>query len=42
MTFFLTSKDSKRRLAEAQNARNNRLEILKAWSQGQVSRRDLL
>ena len=42
MSFFLSSKDSKRRLKEAENARKNRLEILKAWSQGQISRRDLL
>jgi len=27
---------------EAENARRNRAEILKAWSQGQVSRRDLI
>src|SRR6185295_2952958 len=42
MSFFLSEKSSKRRLKEAENARKNRLEILKAWSQGQVSRRDLL
>ncbi len=42
MSFFLSRKDSKRRLKEAENARKNRLEILKAWSQGQISRRDLL
>jgi hypothetical protein len=42
MSFFLTSKASKRRLKEAEDARKNRLEILKAWSQGQVSRRDLM
>jgi FtsP/CotA-like multicopper oxidase with cupredoxin domain len=42
MSFFLSSKDSKKRLKEAENARKNRLEILKAWSQGQISRRDLL
>jgi len=33
---------SSRRLREAENARRNRQEILKAWSQGQISRRDLL
>ena len=42
MSFFLTGKTSKRRLKEAEDARRNRLEILKAWSQGQISRRDLL
>jgi FtsP/CotA-like multicopper oxidase with cupredoxin domain len=42
MSFFLSDKESKRRLKEAEDARKNRLEILKAWSQGQVSRRDLL
>ena len=42
MSFFLTDKASKRRLKEAEDARKNRLEILKAWSQGQVSRRELL
>jgi hypothetical protein len=40
--FFLSEKSSKRRLKEAERARKNRLEILKAWSQGQISRRDLL
>ncbi len=29
-------------MREAENARRNRAEILKAWSQGQVSRRDLI
>ncbi|HKA41274.1 MAG TPA: hypothetical protein VKF40_04705, partial [Burkholderiales bacterium] len=38
---WLPSKSS-RRLKQAENARRNRLEILKAWSQGQISRRDLL
>jgi FtsP/CotA-like multicopper oxidase with cupredoxin domain len=42
MSFFLNDKTSKRRLKEAEDARKNRLEILKAWSQGQVSRRELL
>src|SRR5262245_56035361 len=40
--FFLSEKASKRRLKEAERARQNRWEILKAWSQGQISRRDLL
>ena len=42
MTFFLTSKDSKRRIAEAEKARKNRWEILTALSHGQVSRRELV
>jgi FtsP/CotA-like multicopper oxidase with cupredoxin domain len=40
--FFLSEKSSKRRIEEAERARKNRWEILKAWSQGQISRRDLL
>jgi manganese oxidase len=40
--FFLSEKASKARLREAENARKNRAEILKAFSQGQVSRRDLV
>ena len=39
---FLSSKASKARVREAENARRNRLEILKALSQGQITRRDLL
>ncbi len=39
---WLPSKSSKFRLRQAENARRNRQEILKAWSQGQISRRDLL
>jgi FtsP/CotA-like multicopper oxidase with cupredoxin domain len=42
MSIWLPEKASQRRLKEAENARRNRLEILKAWSQGQVSRRELL
>jgi len=42
MSFFLSEKSSKRRIEEADRARKNRWEILKAWSQGQISRRDLL
>src|SRR5262245_44438632 len=42
MSIFLSNKASKARLREAENARRNRLEILKAWSQGQISRRELL
>src|SRR5215470_17659242 len=40
--FFLSPKASKARLREAEKARNNRWEIIKANSQGQVSRRDLI
>jgi FtsP/CotA-like multicopper oxidase with cupredoxin domain len=39
---WLPTKSSKFRLRQAENARRNRHEILKAWSQGQISRRDLL
>jgi FtsP/CotA-like multicopper oxidase with cupredoxin domain len=40
--FFLSENSSKARLREAENARNNRTEIVKAYSQGKVSRRDLI
>jgi len=40
--FFLSEHSSKKRLRDAQNARNNRAEILKAYSTGQVSRRELI
>jgi FtsP/CotA-like multicopper oxidase with cupredoxin domain len=39
--FFLSWNASKARLREAENARKNRLEIVKALSQGTVSRREL-
>src|SRR5712691_1893958 len=39
---FLPKKSSKRRLWEAENARKNRWEILKALADGQITRRDLL
>ncbi len=39
---WVSRKDLKSRLRAAQNARRNRLEIVKALSQGQISRRDLL
>ena len=42
MSFFISSKASKARQREAQNALRNREEIVKARSLGQVSRRDLL
>ena len=40
--FFLPENASKARIREAENARRNRMEIVKAHSQGQVSRRDLI
>src|SRR5262245_4503810 len=40
--FFLAEHVSKARLKEAENARKNRAEIVKAYSQGQVTRRDLM
>ena len=42
MSFFQTRKTSRARQREAQNAANNREEIVKAISIGQVSRRDLI
>ncbi|MGB6396800.1 MAG: hypothetical protein WBF73_14100 [Bradyrhizobium sp.] len=39
--FYLSTKASRIRLREAQNARNNRAEIIKALSIGQITRRDL-
>src|SRR5881398_3088685 len=38
---FLPSKASKLRIREAQNARRNRQEIIKALADGQITRRDL-
>jgi len=40
--FFLGDDAPKSRLRDAQNARNNRAEIVKAYSQGAISRRDLM
>ena len=40
--FFLSEKASKARLREAENARKNRAEIVKAFSQGKVTRRELV
>src|SRR5713101_8078893 len=40
-SIFVSPEASKARLREAEHARRNRLEIVKALSQGQVSRRDL-
>jgi len=42
MRVYLPGKASKARLREAENARRNRAEILKAWSTGKVSRRELI
>jgi manganese oxidase len=39
--YFLDKNASRIRQREAQNARNNRLEIVKALSQGQITKRDL-
>ncbi|HST77633.1 MAG TPA: multicopper oxidase domain-containing protein, partial [Verrucomicrobiae bacterium] len=39
---FLPGDASKARVREAENARKNRAEILKAYSHGQISRRDLV
>ena len=41
MAAYLPPDASKRRVREAQHARNNRAEIVKALSQGQITRRDL-
>src|SRR6201999_2050947 len=41
-TFFLPENASKARLREAENARKNRQEIMKAHSTGHLSRRDML
>src|SRR6201990_2142768 len=41
MPIFLSKKASAARVREAENARKNRLEILKALSLGQITRRDL-
>src|SRR3977135_4515871 len=38
---FLSNKASKLRIREAENARRNRQEIVKAFADGQVTRRDL-
>jgi hypothetical protein len=39
---YLSHKAPKNRLREAQNARNNRAEIVKALSHGEITRRDLV
>ena len=42
MSIWLPKKPSKGRIRDAENARRNRHEIIKARSQGQITRRDLL
>ncbi len=42
MSFFLSNKASRRKLKEAEDARRNRWEILKALADGQVTRRELI
>src|SRR2546421_1448696 len=39
---YLPENASRARLRQPENARSNRQEILTAWSQGQISRRDLI
>src|SRR5256712_7746354 len=39
---YLPWSASRARIREAENARRNRAEILQAWSQGRLSRRDLM
>src|SRR4051794_16732422 len=39
---YLPRNASKAQLRDAENARKNRLEIVKAYSHGQISRRDLV
>src|SRR5437870_7396089 len=39
--FFLSAKETAR-LREAEHARQNRAEIIQAWSQGQITRRELV
>src|SRR5574341_55705 len=40
--FFVSRKNSQARLREAEDARRNRAEIVKALSTGQITRRDLI
>jgi manganese oxidase len=42
MSFFIKSNAPKNRIREAENARKNRAEIVKALSHGQTTRRDLI
>ncbi|MFL5300002.1 MAG: hypothetical protein ACJ79R_06640, partial [Anaeromyxobacteraceae bacterium] len=39
---YLPRKTSKKRLSEAEQARQNRAGAIKAWSSGKISRRDLV
>src|SRR5689334_18029720 len=39
---YLPEDASRARRREAEHARNNRLELLRAWSQAHISRRDLV
>ncbi|HET9599243.1 MAG TPA: multicopper oxidase domain-containing protein [Anaeromyxobacteraceae bacterium] len=39
---FVHGKESRKRQREAERARRNRAEIVKAWSQGQITRRDII
>jgi FtsP/CotA-like multicopper oxidase with cupredoxin domain len=39
---YLSEDASRARIRQAENARHNRLDILRAWSQGEISRRDLV
>jgi manganese oxidase len=39
---YLSPRTSRNRLREAEGARRNRAEVIKAWSQGQLTRRDLV
>src|SRR6516164_5460112 len=41
VTMYISKNASRMRQREAQNARNNRAEIVKALSHGQITRRDL-
>jgi FtsP/CotA-like multicopper oxidase with cupredoxin domain len=41
-SFYLRSNASRARLREAEHARKNRAEVVKAWSQGQITRRDII
>jgi len=42
VSFFLSPKASRARFREAENARQNRAEIIQAWSQGQITRREMV
>ena len=42
MSFFKSDKDSKVQLREAENAMNNRAEVIEARSLGHMTRRELI